>query len=259
MVENLLHHFLQRPPKPPQLPRHGHIQRPNGRARRPSKGEQQHLLGVAGFGKRQRNRRPAVADVRPAAHHLRAVQVAERHVVETIREGIGRNLAQGAHMNVALGIAGRAPGRKQVAGGHHRHVQGAVVAQVVGQGVVVRRDAVAQALVAVGGAFAGHQLPHLRIAQKRHGRHHQPRHGRPVGQHNALLQVLGRHAAHHMHPQGLQQRSRGIQGRGRVVVAAHDHHIVADGRVFQPCQKGVIQLPGCRRRVAGVEYVAGHH
>ena len=204
--------------------------------------------------------RARIAHVLEGACALRGVQVAEGDVVEGRGNLVHGNGAEGAP--VEPGLAGKAPGVHgvEVAHGQQGQVQAAgleMLARKPGLREKAAGHAPAQLLVAQPRIVGQALHAHVGVAQIGHGAEQGAGLALAVLQPDKPVFRQGGLFARHPDAVGALVLGRGVEHRGRVVVAADDHGLAA-ARALKGGQKLEEAPPGQRRGGHGVEDVACH-
>ena len=206
----------------------------------------------------------------PAVDLLRAVQMAESHIVEGFREDIGVDLSKGTDADVAHAVifAHDAASGEEVA---HRHYGKGGKGRGVGAGAgrfgaelfrpfrtapVMLGHACGKQSVPVVHGVAGAGAEEVAVAQEGDGTDDELGAALTVAEKEDFF--LGRaRVADHMHVQCLKQGLGGVEEGGGIVVAGRDDDMAA--RAFgRFAEKAVVQRLCLIGGEAAVENIAGH-
>ena len=197
-------------------------------------------------------RRPAVVQRRRARELLRAVQVAQRHVLGRGREGGGGDPVVEHRVGAPLAAAHRAAHDHQV-GGDQVHGAGS---EPFGEDPQDAEHPVGVGRVGVGRVARQQHVGGDDVALRRERQQGEQRHV-VARRHLEHATVVGwADGRGHRDAAGLGERGHRRQAGRRVVVAGEDHHRAAAGGEVE--QGPVHDALGLGRGRGGVEQVAGH-
>ena len=215
------------------------------------------------FAEVKRQGRARVAPRGVSRKALRAVQVPQREIVDLLGEDVGRNLPEASDVEAALFSAAVAVRGKKVPGGNERNVVSAAVFAQCERSVdclaVVPARAFNHLAVLLLVGFVLDALSDVGFPQEGNRGHHRLGLARSVAQEKRFASRVGERLANHRDADGREEPLRGVQKRGRVVVAARDHDVPAVGLAPYGGEKVVVEV---LRKVRGrgvVKDVASDH